>query len=346
MKMPQWKLNTALLIGLSCLFLQSAQAADYDQIIAFGDSLSDNGNDYALTSKMNETFSSVPIIPSPPYFEGRFSNGPVWIEDLATSLNVPLNDYAYGGAWAENFSDSKLLIPFGLGSQVILYLSSAVTDFNKDNHLYVIWMGGNDYLGGRDDVNYATTNTVAVIHDAVERLIYYGAKNILVLNLPDLGLTPGVEHEGNASIKMEEELSQMHNQKLAAMISEEIKQHPDVKFTSVNVADYMDDLMADPEKYHIKNVTNACYDGNYYLEKMAKMGMMHSSAIQAAKKANIDIMHNYALRSAYAMSLAGADGVSSCDDPDEYLFWDNIHPTRTGHQLISSLVLNALKGNA
>ena len=50
----------------------SAQA--YTQIVAFGDSLSDNGNLHDLMAKFNVD------TPAAPYFEGRFSNGPVAVE--------------------------------------------------------------------------------------------------------------------------------------------------------------------------------------------------------------------------------------------------------------------------
>ncbi|MHC4946335.1 MAG: hypothetical protein ACYTG7_25250, partial [Planctomycetota bacterium] len=41
---------------------------------SFGDSLTDTGNTFALTG------GSFPL--SPPYFDGRFSDGPVWIESF------------------------------------------------------------------------------------------------------------------------------------------------------------------------------------------------------------------------------------------------------------------------
>ena len=40
----------------------------FEQIVVFGDSLSDNGNQYKNTGQP----------PSPPYYNGRFSNGPTW----------------------------------------------------------------------------------------------------------------------------------------------------------------------------------------------------------------------------------------------------------------------------
>ena len=44
-------------------------------IVVFGDSLSDNGNFFALTGQ-----------PAKPYFKGRVSNGIVWVEHLAKAV--------------------------------------------------------------------------------------------------------------------------------------------------------------------------------------------------------------------------------------------------------------------
>jgi len=56
-------------------------AGRINQIVVFGDSLSDSGNLFAAT--MGTT-------PPPPYYQGRFSNGPVWVEDLAGRLGVEM----------------------------------------------------------------------------------------------------------------------------------------------------------------------------------------------------------------------------------------------------------------
>src|SRR5688500_5638293 len=66
----------------------SLGAAPFTRIVAFGDSLTDNGNLYA-----SEAYP-----PSPPYFEGRGTNGPVAVEYLSAALGVPLLDFAVYGA--------------------------------------------------------------------------------------------------------------------------------------------------------------------------------------------------------------------------------------------------------
>ncbi|KAJ3323629.1 hypothetical protein HDU76_013602 [Blyttiomyces sp. JEL0837] len=61
--------------------------ATFTNVVSFGDSFSDNGNVFKITGA-----------PSAPYYQGRFSNGPVFCEQLATMLGATLTDYAYGGA--------------------------------------------------------------------------------------------------------------------------------------------------------------------------------------------------------------------------------------------------------
>lgn len=323
------------LLTIFFLCWQSAYAAQIDQVLVFGDSLSDNGNIYSLTKKFHKVISSVPIIPqNPPYYEGRFTNGPVWIDDLAGALNVPLYDYAYGGAWAEPLHDSRLVIPFGIGMQVNYYLVSAVTDFHKDQHLFVIWAGANDYVTGRDDIDYATTNTVNSIESQIDWLTYYGAKNILVMNLPNLSVVPEVVKMGPNSVQQLKDLVGMHNDKLQKMLAAQQAKHPDAKIIYGNVTDYFDDVYYHPEKYNITDVKNPCYDGAYYLHTA-----LADKEIAAAKEKNIDIMRSPSLLTAYKVNKLAEGGMDVCENQDQHLFWDQIHPTRILHHLMA---LNAM----
>ena len=69
-------------------------------LVAFGDSLSDNGNLFKLIA-----------FPPPPAWEGRSSNGPVYVEQLAQLLNVPLDDLAVAAAEASDSSPAVLVNP-------------------------------------------------------------------------------------------------------------------------------------------------------------------------------------------------------------------------------------------
>src|SRR5690349_5751265 len=58
-----------------------ASTAILDDLVVFGDSLSDTGDLFEMIG-----------YPPPPYVEGRFSNGLVWAEYLAASLGLDLTD--------------------------------------------------------------------------------------------------------------------------------------------------------------------------------------------------------------------------------------------------------------
>jgi outer membrane lipase/esterase len=73
------------------LFFVSIAAADprdYGRVVAFGDSLSDNGNLFANTG-----------VPQAPYFNGRFSTGPTFIELLANPANSSNPDSSLNRFW-------------------------------------------------------------------------------------------------------------------------------------------------------------------------------------------------------------------------------------------------------
>ena len=71
----------------------AAATLDYSSLYVLGDSLSDTGNVYRATDGDSP--------PSPPYFEGRFSNGPVWadhVADVFRDADRPTANFAFGGA--------------------------------------------------------------------------------------------------------------------------------------------------------------------------------------------------------------------------------------------------------
>ncbi|MEI8309882.1 MAG: SGNH/GDSL hydrolase family protein [Verrucomicrobiota bacterium] len=191
----------AVIISIVCLshaaWLANGQAAElsgtgpggaphtvqFDNLVIFGDSLSDVGNLYARDS-----------FPPSPYWSGRFSNGPVWIEQLAADLGMPAptpskvggNNFAWGGAQTgTGFSTVPVILSLvpNVSEQVQIYLATNVA---SPTALYVLWAGANDFFNGQTDPSIPADNIVA----AVNTLETAGASNFLVLNLPPLGSTP------------------------------------------------------------------------------------------------------------------------------------------------------------
>ncbi|MFP8878687.1 MAG: hypothetical protein VCE43_04105 [Myxococcota bacterium] len=80
-----------LLITLVVLYVVPAPALAYTDVFAFGGSLSDSG----AFAHLDGTDVDCP----PPFYAGRrFTNGPTWVENLATALGRSANTaYAPGG---------------------------------------------------------------------------------------------------------------------------------------------------------------------------------------------------------------------------------------------------------
>jgi len=70
----------AVVLGLASMAAH-AVTASYDALYVFGDSYCDVGNIFTATGGAE---------PAAPYYDGRFSNGPIWLDHVAGFLGVPL----------------------------------------------------------------------------------------------------------------------------------------------------------------------------------------------------------------------------------------------------------------
>jgi phospholipase/lecithinase/hemolysin len=132
-----------IFLSLSFSIPPLAQADSFSGLVVFGDSLSDNGNlSRIIASRIPPFILRIPN--KDHYYEGRFSNGRVWVEQLATSTHLPLEDEAVGGA---KVLKDNIVIPIffpngaapSLTHQVQAYLgkNNGALDPNK---LYIVWM--------------------------------------------------------------------------------------------------------------------------------------------------------------------------------------------------------------
>ena len=132
--------------ALLCLTLAAtafAQNRTFTNQYSFGDSLSDSGNLFAATSALGAPN------PPAPYFQGRFSNGRVFTEllgnNLATVATSPATvrsslNFAFGGAQAQGAST----LPPSLGVQLGLFQSRGITVARTD--LFTVLAGPNDLI--------------------------------------------------------------------------------------------------------------------------------------------------------------------------------------------------------
>lgn len=180
------------LFGIFIAVARCANTWENITLVSFGDSLTDTGNTFQLTEH------SWPS--SPPYFNGRFSNGPSWIEQLSSSLKSQVHDFSYGGAafLAKGFTGphSNISVP-SIGAQIDLYLASPRSkDFTTDK-VYVVFAGLNDYYFE------PSLSPSAVTQELVKKLVYLVEKTsprcFMVPSLPDVSRMPFLQF--NSTVK-------------------------------------------------------------------------------------------------------------------------------------------------
>ncbi len=282
-----WSLVGALVVSLA-----SGQAFAYSALYAFGDSLSDSGNVSVLTGG---------TVPAAPYAPGRFSNGPVWVEVLAANLGLAANpallggtNYAFGGAvTGAPFASSTPTLSAQVNS---LYLPS-VGGAADPNALYVVWGGGNDVRNIGQGLNppLAIGNSVSNILGIVSTLAAAGAQNFLVVNLPDIGLTPEAAAGGPIAQAGATGLSVAFNNGLAANLPG-LAAGLGINVMTLDAFGFLNSVIANAPGNGFTNTTAPCY----------------------------------------------VSGPTACANPNEYIFWDGIHPTAAAHQLLGQLATAAV----
>ncbi len=291
-------LGTAFFL-LSLMFPHKVTAQNYDEIYVFGDSLSDTGNVF------NSTAGAIPS--SPTYFNGRFSNGPVWVEYLAHDLGLTFNprtNFAVGGA-TTGFDNIGLA---GLpGLQQELNSFTAANKSADPNALYILWAGTNDYLDYFSGGVPNPSETVANLSRAVTSLAAVGAKNIMVVNLPDLGKFPVRGGDSQISGYLST-LTSIHNSDLTAtrnFLSQKLSS--EINLIPLDLNSLFNRIIAAPGEFGFTNVTNSCIG-----------------------------------RDLSVVPIDVSTQPVACF-PDKFLFWDEVHPTTATHKLIGELAFSALK---
>lgn len=176
------------------------------RLLVLGDGLSDSGRFGVLTD------AAYP--PSPPFHDGRWTNGPTWVETLASRLGWdldPADNLAQGGATTGHLNiNEPLRGPLQLGPDAPIRGVLAQVEVLADRRpldpaaLYVIWAGGHDVgafldYGEPDPFRYPPS---ANVEAAVRILAAAGARRFLLPTMPDVGASPayaGSDRAGTAT---------------------------------------------------------------------------------------------------------------------------------------------------
>lgn len=294
--------------SVACLFLIThfAFAAPLKNIVVFGDSLSDNGNLYEYMHHQ--------LPQSPPYYEGRFSNGPVWAETLVKSYfkhnpAAHLLDYAFGGAGVfNNISDDDEDTFFTLGHEIDTYLLAHNGQASPDS-LFVVWIGGNNYLSLPEEKEETVLEVTSGIEKGLKRIIDAGAKHILVMSLPDIGATPlARELEAPDAFTT---LSELHNQQLTLNMQQLKQTYPQVHWMFFDTDKSFKEILAHAAQYSIENTQENCYDA-----------LLKAPSKQAVFKIAASIRPNN----------------MTVQDCNKYFFFDLLHPTERVHTITAQYI--------
>jgi outer membrane lipase/esterase len=300
---------------LACVLLSvplAAQAVGPRKLVVFGDSLTDPGNVYVLTGGV-----SVPPfepVPTYPYVIGdfHFSNGPTWVEVLA-SRNVTSRSskpaFKVPGAFTNYAVGSTRARP-GAGQLPEQALEFQVQRFLADfggvapaDHQYVIFLGGNDL---RDAL-------VAAIADPT----FATSQQILAAAVASIAANVQTLYAAGAR-----------------------------RFVIINGPD----LALVPGVAALGPQAQA---GGTLLSVLFNQGLAGAVAqlralpgssftevdIFTALRDVVDNPQEYGLTNVTSPCLTFGVVVNfKCKRPDEYLFWDAIHPTRAGQRILANVI--------
>ncbi|ACC85407.1 lipolytic enzyme, G-D-S-L family (plasmid) [Nostoc punctiforme PCC 73102] len=266
--------KSILAVGIllvSSMFPIKVSAAIFDKIFVFGDDLSDTGNFFNATGQTSPS--------SPPFYQGRASNGPIWIDYLSQYLGLNPTPYTavLGGAsssqginyayinattgTANLFANltSDPLLALGLQQEINAFTTTNPTA--DPNALYIVWAGAADYIPVTNSFQpYQTpTQTISNLSQAINSLVKVGAQNIFVPNLPDLGKNPYIQDTPLATPL--NTLTSEHNADLAKLINIQNQSLDNgVKIQLFDVNSLFNAILSNPAKYGFTNVQDSCLD--------------------------------------------------------------------------------------
>ena len=215
-----------------------AAMSPYRALVVFGDSLSDSGNN------------------------GRYTNGPVWVELVARRLGLPLTpsrsggtNYAVGGAPTHGN-------PTAIRAQVQSFLSQHRGEADSEA-LYVLFGGANDLLGGGcqpGDRTRVAQTAAAALRATVDDLTDAGATHILVANMPDIGLAPILRVQGPECAAAARRLTVAFNDALDQELRT-VEDKSRIRILRLDTYGLAERLKADPQAAGFTDISSPCMNG-------------------------------------------------------------------------------------
>jgi phospholipase/lecithinase/hemolysin len=289
-------------------------AAAYTAIFAFGDSLSDAGNIFS------ESGNTIPLAY---YVDGHFSNGPTWVEDLSQMLGLGTmkpfltspdgTNFAFGGAQT-GVTDIN---PFDPSSPIHIDLPDQITAFNLvdpnpvKGALYTLDIGANDIMNALEafSENKITFGEVGTVVGQAEANTIKSVKSLVKLGAQSLlfyevpNLGLTPRFDGTALQGKASDLAASFNAEVLKGLKSD-----GLKVFTLDTYDLLDEIKADPSEFGFTNVSDPCWTGDFT--------HTNSGTLCAPPE--------------------------SPEQQNQFLFWDEVHPTEAGHLWAAEFAAEAL----
>ncbi len=298
--------------------LCAALASSVDNLVVFGDSLSDNGNAAAALASAGQTLGN--------YAPNALTDGPntnppttgpfgLWVDQFANKIGLPdpapviantstglaVNPAGtnYAVASAQTGHNPAFSLPTLLNKPpAVPWTTDQVDLFNSlnkstasPNSIYSFWAGS-------DDISSAlTSNPLTIVSAAksaadniesnIKTLAGEGGKYFLWFNLPPLGDTPAARSFGPLVTAAGNLAASAFNDQMSNDVTSLEHMLSNVVIVSVDIHAAFEQIEGNPKGYGFTNITDPAQGKNV--------------------------------------------------DPNAYLFWDSLHPTTAADALIASL---------
>ncbi|HUE85437.1 MAG TPA: SGNH/GDSL hydrolase family protein [Vicinamibacterales bacterium] len=310
--------TAAALLAVGAATVPAAAQAPYGRIVVFGTSLSDPGNAFELWGVTNtppDYLLDPLLVPSAPYARGgqHFSNGATWVEQFARSIGLAGSvrpAFVGSNSMATNYAVGAARarddgINANLPAQVDAFLHQYGGVAPPDG-LYVIEMGGNDV---RDAfVEFANgRDGGAILQDALVSI----ATSIQTL------------HAAGARRFL-------------------VWRTPNVGVTpALRTLDQLNPGAAAFATL-VTQSFNAGLDG--VVAQLTALPGIDFARLDAFELINNLVARpgDFGLTNVTSACLTPAIAPFTCDRPDEFLFWDGIHPTKAVHTITAQEAARAL----
>lgn len=297
------------ILAVSCILPAATCASTgFDRLVIFGDSLSDPGNAFVLTG-MALTPPYTSLVPDYPYARGghHLSDGETWIEQLAKEMEV------------RNSAGPALRVP-DQSSNYAIDRTRACPDSPSPSHLDLTSQVGL-FLTRPGSPAESTLYVVFAGSNDVRDALVNPEIGELILGCALLSLSDNIQ----ALIGAGARTFLIPNVPNLGLIPAVALQGPEAQQAATAVSFFFNQQLE-----AILAGIETAYGGLVRFYRLDTFALLTQVAIEHPELNVTD-------------PCIDLNSGTTCNNTKNYLFWDGIHPTRTGHELIAEEAASALE---